>query len=192
MRLGTDGNIAFDGKVSEELGDVEGAQVRRMALVVEEDEAACPVDVAVLGAAGVVADAEDVADLIEEARAVAAGTRPQVAGEGVGQPADIGRQLAERPVEDDLLQKDERGASFDVRGGREFGTAAEMIEEGRHFGGAHLLGMPDLMEKDVTASPVDVSLAESGHVAAAAQGVGEAVPQPGRLRGSRGGGGRHD
>src|SRR5262249_46096194 len=98
--LGADGNVPGDGEGGEEGLDVGGAEVGGVSGVMEEDEAAHPIDIAVLGAAGVAADAEDVADLVEEAR---------LGGQGRGGDAWQGGQVAEGLVEDDLVEEGEGG-----------------------------------------------------------------------------------
>ena len=58
-------DVLFDGQVGEESFDFGGAHLVGVALVVEEDEAADPVDVGLFGADGVVFDPDGVTDLIE-------------------------------------------------------------------------------------------------------------------------------
>jgi len=57
----------LDRQVGEELLDLGAAHVARMPLLVEEDEAGDPLDITRLGGAGVVADAQDLANLVEQA-----------------------------------------------------------------------------------------------------------------------------
>ena len=58
---------ASDGWVGEKGRDEDVAHVFGMAVVVEENEAPDPVQVAILGAEGIVPEAYGVADLVEEA-----------------------------------------------------------------------------------------------------------------------------
>jgi hypothetical protein len=65
---GGSGDVLLDGEPTEELRDLSGAHLGRMALVVEQDVAADPRDVGLLGAAAAVACAERIADPVEQAR----------------------------------------------------------------------------------------------------------------------------
>ena len=60
--------MAIHGERGEEAGDLRGAHLGRVALVVEEDIALDPRDVSVFGPAAVMAGAEGSAHTIEEAR----------------------------------------------------------------------------------------------------------------------------
>ncbi len=64
--LGQGGDVSFAGQVGEEGSDFRGVHFGGVAFVVEEDEAAHPVDVGFFGAVGVVFDAQGVAELVEE------------------------------------------------------------------------------------------------------------------------------
>jgi hypothetical protein len=66
--LGGGGDLAVDGKVGEEGGDVGGGEISWEAAAVEEDEAPDPAEVADFGAEGVVFPAEDEAGLVEDSR----------------------------------------------------------------------------------------------------------------------------
>jgi hypothetical protein len=61
------GHVPLDRQMAEELLDFGSAHVARVPFAVEEDEPDDPADVALLGAQGVVADAQDLADLIQKA-----------------------------------------------------------------------------------------------------------------------------
>jgi hypothetical protein len=50
-----------------------------------------------------------------------------------------------------------------------------MFEEGTDLGRAQLLGMAFAVEHDEPPDPIDVGLAQGGHVAAAPQGIGELI-----------------
>jgi hypothetical protein len=76
--LGGGGDLALDGEVCEEGADVRGAEVSRVAAVMEEDEATDPTEVGDLGAEGVVFAAEDEAGLIEDARPKGVHSHPLV------------------------------------------------------------------------------------------------------------------
>jgi len=54
--------------VAEELADLLAAHLLRMPLVVEEDEAADPIHIGVLGSHAVVADADRIPHLVEQPR----------------------------------------------------------------------------------------------------------------------------
>ena len=82
------GDAALDGEVREEGHDLERAHLVGMALSVEEDEAADPVDVGVLGAARQVAQARALAHAVEEAGRRGEGRRQRVA------PRDRGRRTS--------------------------------------------------------------------------------------------------
>ena len=60
------GDVALDGQVGEERLDLRAAHIFGVALAVEQDEAPDPIDVGLLGADGVVLDANRVAHLIEQ------------------------------------------------------------------------------------------------------------------------------
>jgi hypothetical protein len=60
--------MSVDGEVGQELLDLGSAHVAGMAFVVEQDEADDPLAVAVLSAEGIVADAQHLVNLIEQAR----------------------------------------------------------------------------------------------------------------------------
>ena len=64
--LGGGGHVALHGQMGEEGFHLCGAHVLGVALVVEKDVAFDPVDVGLLGADGVVLQADDVANLIEQ------------------------------------------------------------------------------------------------------------------------------
>ncbi len=64
--LGGGRDVLFDGEVGEEGLDFWGAHFERVAFVVEEYEAAHPVEVGLFRAVGVVFGAQDVACLVEE------------------------------------------------------------------------------------------------------------------------------
>ena len=61
------GNLLPNREGREELGDLGGAHLHRMAFAVEEDVPLNPVDVRLLGAAAVVAGADRLSDTVEEA-----------------------------------------------------------------------------------------------------------------------------
>jgi hypothetical protein len=63
------GDIAADGEVAEEGAQVIGAQLAGMALAMEEDVTANPLQIGLLGSDAVVLDTDDVAHLIEQATA---------------------------------------------------------------------------------------------------------------------------
>jgi len=174
---------------------VHRAEVARVALAVEEDETPGPIDVALFRAPRVVPDAQDVAELVEEARGLAAGPGPEVAAEPLGELADVGSQLGQGLARDDFVKEGECGAGLDLGGRGQLGLPGEVVEERGHLGAAQLLGVPQVVEVDVAAGPGDEGLPEGRDVAAGAEGVREAVEQPGR-RGGRGlsgiGKGRHD
>jgi hypothetical protein len=64
--LGGGGDLALHGEGRQERGDFGGAHLGRVALAVEEDVALDPVDVRLLGAAAVVADADGLAHAVEK------------------------------------------------------------------------------------------------------------------------------
>lgn len=64
--LGGGGDVALNGEVCEEAPDVIGAEVARVAQVVEVDVAADPADVGLFGAVTVVAGAQGGAEGVEE------------------------------------------------------------------------------------------------------------------------------
>jgi hypothetical protein len=66
--LGGRGHVVLHGQRTQKLRDLGPAHLRRMALAVEEDEAADPGDIGLLGAAAAVARPEGGADLVEQPR----------------------------------------------------------------------------------------------------------------------------
>jgi len=64
--LGGGGHLPDDGQVGKEIPEFACAYIFRVAFVVEQDEVANPVDVGLFGAAGVVFEAQGVANLVEE------------------------------------------------------------------------------------------------------------------------------
>jgi len=118
LRAGRDAII--DGQVSEKLLDLGGAPVTRVPLAVEEDEACDPLDVAGLGAQGVVADAQDLAHLVEQA----------------GRP--WARQLAEVQVQYLPVEEVEGVAVGGDGPHRVFLGAGHRLQELAHFGQAQV------------------------------------------------------
>jgi hypothetical protein len=147
-------------------------------LAVEEDEAPGPVGVAVLGAAGVVADAQDVAELVEQARAVAAGPRDQAAAGALRQVAGGRAQLAQRLGQHDCVEEGEGRTGLDLGRRGQVGPSREVVEEGGHLGSGQVARVADLVEEDIASDPIDLGLAEGGD---------HLVEEPGRAwrKGSR-------
>ncbi len=58
--------MALIDKVEEEGPDFRGTHLSRMTLVVEKDEAARPIHVGFFGAVGVMLEAQDIPQLVEE------------------------------------------------------------------------------------------------------------------------------
>ena len=68
--LGGRRHVALAGEVTEEGGELLPTHVARMALAVKEDEPADPLDIRLLGTNAVVANAYELADLIQEPRSI--------------------------------------------------------------------------------------------------------------------------
>lgn len=177
LHLRADGDVAVDGQMRQELIDVRRAQVAGMPLAVKQNEPPRPIDVAFLSAEGVVADAEQVAELIEQAGAGVLGAGQQVAGGLAVDPADGGGQLAERLAADDVVEEDEGGAGLDLRAWGQIGVAGQRRQEGDHLGSPEALGRTKVMEDDGATGPIDVGVAKGGDVTAGAQGIGQAIEQ---------------
>ena len=113
-----------------------------MALVVEEDEPAGPVGVAVLGPAGVVADAQHLTDLVEQA------WRPWA------------REFAEIDAEDLAVEKLQGlPGGFDGHQGRRLGLG-DVLQEAADLGPRQFARVALAVKEDVAPRPGHVALGD--------------------------------
>jgi len=86
------------------------------------------------------------------------------------------------------LVEEEQGRLGLVLGrGRDLLGQGQMGEEASDLCGAHVTGVPFLVEEDVSADPPDIDLLSGGTVMPEADGSSDLIEKPGRLGGMMGG-----
>jgi hypothetical protein len=139
-----------------------------VAFVVKADEAGDPLEVALFRAAGVVADAEHLADLVEQARRSWQG------------------QFAQVHVQHGTVEEVD-GVAGGGEGAEGVGVGpGDGVEELADLGQAHLTGMAFPVEEDEATGPIDEGVDGGFGMAVVACGLAEMVEQAGWLRGWRG------
>ena len=78
--LGRGGYLAVSGQGGKEVGDFRFGHVARVSLALEKNEPSNPVRVGLVGSEAEVFSLDDIADLVEEFRLVARGSRGYVLG----------------------------------------------------------------------------------------------------------------
>jgi hypothetical protein len=166
--------------VGEERLDVGGPELDRVAVVVELDEPAGPVDVRVLGTQGIVADPEGGPHLVKQSGSAGGPVGFGPGNRGIGQVA----------VEEVAIQEQE-GATGLGQPGERFATVGQVGEEGSHFGLGHLVRVSEVVEADEGRGPPDPGRGLGGRDAAEMEGSTKAVEESGRVRGRGVGRGMH-
>jgi hypothetical protein len=169
LRAGRD--LPVHGQVGEELLHLGGAHRARMPLVVEVDEARDPLDVALLRAPRIVANAQHLVDLVEQA--------------GRSGPG----QFTEVEVQDLAVQKVEGVPAGGEGPDRVVLGLGDGLQELAHLGQAHLPRVAFAVEEDEAEAPVGEDSHGRLGVTALPGGPAQLVEQPrrsGRWRGRRG------
>jgi hypothetical protein len=157
--------VAVDGQVGEEQFDFGGAHVAGMAFAVKEDVARRPLDIAVLGAGRVMANAGHLPQLIEQSR-----RRRQ-------------RDVAEIDAEEVAEEEDQGSVGlFEAAEGVGVGDG-DVAEKAENVGGAKVARVPFVVEQDETTRPVGMTLDDGRNETGLEADLAQLIEKPRRLGG---------